>query len=176
MRGVVVVEQIEVTNALDQTLVVTWTFQALPTRVFQSWTEVDRFREWWGPHGASMIAGTLDLRPGGLFHFGMRVADGREIWAKWTFLEVECPNRLVFIATASDALGESIRHPLVPDWPRETLSTVTCRGNGDRTELRLEAIPIGASEKECVIFSALRQSMAHGWSGMLEKLETYLAR
>ena len=170
------VAEVHSTTKDEQILLVTRTIQATGERVFQAWTEVERFREWWGPRGSTFLGCKIDLRPNGVFHYGVRLSDGREIWAKWVFQKVEYPSRLVFISSSADAQGETIRHPLIATWPLETLSTVTLHSEGDRTELRLEGVPANASEAECVIFAALRQSMAHGWVGMLDQLETYLQR
>src|SRR5205823_4677268 len=92
---------------------------ARPLREVADWVEPDRLARWWGPKGFTMLSSTLDLRPGGIFHYGMRSPDGREMWGRWVFREVVAPERLVFVASFSDEAGGVTRHPFAPDWPLE---------------------------------------------------------
>ena len=100
-------------------------FDAPRERVWQAWTEPERLQQWFSPKGFSVIAAKLDLRTGGTYHYGMRMADGREVWGKWLIREVKRPERLVFINTFSDPQGGLTRHPFSPDWPAKMLSTIT---------------------------------------------------
>ena len=49
-------------------------------RVWHVLTDVEGMKHWWGPAGFTMIAGTLDLRVGGVFHGGIRSPEGYKIW------------------------------------------------------------------------------------------------
>jgi uncharacterized protein YndB with AHSA1/START domain len=80
---------------------------------------------WFGPVGFTTFFKRLDLRPGGLFHYGMRGPNGAEMWGKWVFREVESPERLVFVASFSDEDASTTRAPFADEWPLEVLSTVT---------------------------------------------------
>src|SRR5262245_35303269 len=90
------------TGDQEQEFVVSRTFDAPRDLVWRAWTEADRLRHWWGPKGATVLTCTNDLRPGGIFHFGLRVPDGRVMWAKWVYREVVAPERLVFVSSFSD--------------------------------------------------------------------------
>ena len=145
-------------------------------RVWQAWTEVEHLRQWMSPKGFAVIAAKLDLRPGGTYHYGMRMADGKEVWGKWLIREVKQPERLVFINTFSDPQGGLTRHPFAPDWPAQMLSTITFAAKGKGTLLTIEWAPIEASEAELKTFDTGRPSMTQGWTGTLEQLTNCLRK
>jgi len=151
-------------------------FDAPRARVWQAWTEVERLREWMSPKGMTVIAAKLDLRAGGSYHYGMRMADGREMWGKWLIREVKRPERLVFVNTFSDAQGGLTRHPFAPDWPAQMLSTITFAEKGKGTLLTIQWEPIEASAAELKTFDTGRASMNQGWTGTLEQLTDYLRK
>ena len=143
-------------------------------RVWQAWTEQERLRQWMSPKGFTVIAAKLDLRPGGSYHYGLRMPDGREMWGLWVFREVRKPERLLFVQSFSDPQGGLTRHPLSPDWPAKMLSTIRFEPKGKGTLLTVEWQPIEASEAELKIFDAGRPSMNQGWSGTFENLTNHL--
>ena len=151
-------------------------FDAPRARVWQAWTEVERLQQWMSPKGMSVIAAKLDLRAGGSYHYGMRMADGREMWGKWLIREVKRPERLVFVNTFSDAQGGLTRHPFAPDWPAQMLSTITFAEKGKGTLVTVQWQPIEAGAAELKTFDTGRASMNQGWTGTLEQLTDYLRK
>ncbi len=145
-------------------------------RVWRAWTEVEQLQQWFGPKGVTIPVSTMDLRPGGVFHYCMRTPDGNEMWGKWTFLEIIAPQRLVLINSFSDANGGITRHPLSDQWPLETHSTTTLTAQGDKTLLTIEWSPHNASAEEIKTFYSSFENMQQGWAGTFELLEAYLAR
>lgn len=143
--------------------------------VFRAWTQPEHLARWMSPAGMTQISTSLDLRPGGLFHYGLKSPDGLEMWGKWVFREIEPPSKLVFVSSFSDAAGGFTRHPLAADWPLETLSTVTFTEHGGRTLLTLSSEPINASESERQTFLNALAGMEQGWGGTFTQLERYLA-
>lgn len=75
-------------------LVVSRVIPAAPARVYRAWTR--HLVRWWGPHGMTTVACTMDLRPGGLFRTVMRAPDGTEYPTRGVFLELVEPERIVF--------------------------------------------------------------------------------
>jgi len=151
-------------------------FDAPRERVWQAWTEPERLQQWFSPKGFSVIAAKLDLRSGGTYHYGMRMADGKEVWGKWLIREVKRPERLVFINTFSDPQGGLARHPFAPDWPARMLSTITFAEKGRGTLLTIEWAPVDATEAELKTFDSGRPGMTQGWSGTFENLTNYLKK
>ena len=78
--------------------------------MFRAWTETEHLTRWFGPVGFATVARKNDLRPGGVFHYHMRAADGREMWGKWAYREIVPPDRLVFVQSFSDEAGDTTRH------------------------------------------------------------------
>jgi len=155
--------------------VLTRTFDAPRDLVWAAWTERDHLMRWFGPKGFTTSAATLDIRPGGIFHYCMRSPDGHEMWGKWTFREIVKPERLVVIVSFSDAKGGVTRHPMSATWPLETISTTTFTERDGKTMLTLRWAPHNATEIEGQTFDAAHDSMSQGWGGTMDQLAVYLA-
>ena len=54
---------------------------------------------------------------GGIYHYCLASPDGKEMWGKVIYREIEAPSRLVYINCFSDAAGSVTRHPLSASWP-----------------------------------------------------------
>jgi uncharacterized protein YndB with AHSA1/START domain len=162
-------------GSADREFFISRNFDAPRALVFQAWTEPDRLARWFGPTGFTLLSSTLDLRPGGVYHYGMRSPDGHTMWGKWVFREVVAPERLVFVASFSDETGGVTRHPFAPDWPLEVLSTLTFTDQEGRTRLTMQGVPQRATESERKTFEAGHESMQKGWTGTLDQLAEYLA-
>jgi uncharacterized protein YndB with AHSA1/START domain len=104
-------------------------FDAPRERVWQEWTEPDRFADWFGGPEAEVPLETvaMDLRPGGAWRATMLFGpDRRVIRWKGEFLEVAAPERLVL--TFSDR----------PDEVYERVTVVLNDLGSGRTEMLFE--------------------------------------
>jgi uncharacterized protein YndB with AHSA1/START domain len=139
-------------------------------------TEPERMQQWWGPKGCKVIAANMDLRPGGFYHYGLQMPDGKTIWGKFVFREIVPPERMVFTNFFSDEKGGVTRHPLVPTWPLEMLSTFTFDDLDTRSRFTVRWTPHNATQEEREVFNsdAMRAGMTQGWSGTMDQLEEYL--
>jgi uncharacterized protein YndB with AHSA1/START domain len=162
--------------ATEDAFTLTRVFHAPRDVVWQAWTDPERLKHWWGPKGFRWVQATLDLRPGGLFHYCLRSADGREMWGKFRYHEILAPERLVFVVSFSDEQGGTARHPLSATWPLEVMNTLTLSELRGRTTLTLMGIPHNASEEERHTFRKGHLSMQQGFKGTLDQLEEYLGR
>jgi uncharacterized protein YndB with AHSA1/START domain len=143
--------------------------------VWRVWTEREHL-QWWGPKGVTILHARLDLRPGGIFHYCMRTADGKEMWGKWVLREIIKPERLVFFNSFSDKSGGLTRHPMSPTWPLEILSTITFTAQKKRTLLTVQWLPVNAPAVERKTFDESHEAMQGGWNGTLDRLAEYLAK
>ncbi|HYZ33284.1 MAG TPA: SRPBCC domain-containing protein [Crenalkalicoccus sp.] len=161
----------------DDAFVITRTLDAPRDRVWDVWTRLEHLERWFGPKGVTLFGCSLDLRPGGTFHYGMRGSDGfGEHWGRWVFREIAPLERLVFLVSFSDEAGGITRNPWDAVWPLRMLSTVIFAAEGPRrTTVTVHWEPFEATEAERAAFAAGHASMRQGWGGTLEKLETYLA-
>jgi uncharacterized protein YndB with AHSA1/START domain len=157
--------------------VISRVFDAPRERVWQAWTEVERLKQWFSPKGCTVIAGKMDLRPGGIYHYGLRMPTGQEFWGRFVYREVVKPERLVWVNSFSDKDGGLSTHPMNPDWPREMMTTVRLTDLGGKTDVTIEWIPVDGSTKlEIGTFDKGRDSMKGGWTGTMENLTAYLAK
>jgi uncharacterized protein YndB with AHSA1/START domain len=98
------------------------------------------------------------------------------MWGKFIYREVVPQRRLVFIVCFSDEMGGVTRHPMSPDWPLTTLSTVTFAEANGNTTITVKWIPVDATEAERKTFEDGRDSMKAGWTGTFDQLDDYLTK
>jgi uncharacterized protein YndB with AHSA1/START domain len=163
-------------NIAAEQLVISRGFDAPRGLLFKAWTKPERLAQWWGPKGFEVIEAKLDLRPGGVFHYGMRSPNGDVMWGKFVYREVVPPERLVFINSFSDENGGITRHPLSATWPLEMMNTLTLFERDGKTTLTLRVGPHHATEEERATFKAGHSSMQQGFTGTFDQLAAYLER
>ncbi len=143
-------------------------------RVFKAWTDAEDLKKWWGPKGFGITVQKVDLRPGGVFHYGMTTPDGKAMWGRFIYREIVPPQKLVFVSSFSDEKAGLTRNPWSADWPLETLSTLILEDQNSKTRLTMRGIPINASDKEIQTFADGRDSMRQGWTGTLDQLDAHV--
>jgi uncharacterized protein YndB with AHSA1/START domain len=160
-----------VAETADREIVLTRVFDAPRELVFKAWTDAEHLMRWWAPNGCSTSYCKVDLRPGGKFHYCMRLPEGREIWGMGIFREIVAPSRLVYTDSFADAQGNPVppaHYGMSASHPAESLVTVTFEAQEGRTRLTLRhAIPVSVDE---------RKGAEQGWGEMLERLAEDLAR
>jgi uncharacterized protein YndB with AHSA1/START domain len=162
---------------MSKEFVISRVFDAPRDKVWKAWTEVERLKQWWGPKGFTVSYCKIDLRPGGVMHYCLRMPDGNEMWGKFVYREIVKPQRLVWINSFSDKDGGTTVHPMSADWPREMLSTATFEEQGGKTKVTVQWVPVDSSTQiERNTFEKGRDSMKQGWGGTFEQFAEYLAR
>ena len=155
-------------EAPEPELELTRVFDAPRALVWKAWTDPEHFVRWWGPTGYTTPHCSIDLRPGGRIHFCMRSPEGKDFWGVGVFREVVEPKRLVFTDSFSDADGNVVEPAAygMPEWPKETLITVTfAEANGRTTMTMRHGVPISLAETNGAF---------QGWSESFDKLAAYL--
>lgn len=128
---------------------------APPEKVYAAWTQPEKIARWFGPHEIASVQAEMDVRVGGRFRIIMRPASGDTHDVGGSYREVVPNEKLVF------------------DWAwistpeRVSLVTVTLKPDGEGTMLTLT--------HEQFFDEAAREGHNRGWTGALDKLETYLA-
>jgi uncharacterized protein YndB with AHSA1/START domain len=139
-------------------ITITRIFAAPRERVWQEWTEPERFADWFGGPESEVPLSTvsMDVKPGGSWRLTMFAAPGRrEINWSGEYREVVEPERLVF--TVSDQPGEEAFE----------LVTVLLVDLGDgRTEMHFEQRGRLAAE----VYEAAKQ----GWSTFFDRIDERL--
>ena len=143
----------------DDGLAITRVFDAPRERVWQEWTEPERFADWFGGPDADVPLSTvaMDVRPGGAWRLAMFFApDRREINWKGEYREVVEPERLVF--TVSDQPGEDAYELVIVE--------LTDLGDG-RTEMLFRQRGHMTAEQY--------RRTAEGWTGFFDRVDDRLA-
>ena len=156
--------------------VIARTFDAPRDLVWKAWTERDRLMHWFSPKGFTLSTASLDFRPGGVFHYAMRSADGNEMWGKFLYREIVPQERLVLVNSFSDKKGGLTRHPMSATWPLEMLTTTTFEERNGKTTVTIEWAPLNPTDAERKTFDTSHDGMKQGWTGTFEQLVEYLAK
>lgn len=151
-------------------------YDAPQKKVFDAWTQRDALLAWFGPKQFPLADATLDLRPGGEFHYSMQLPDGKKMWGKWVFTEVLWPWRIGFVSSFADEAGNVIRAPFAATFPLRVASTVSFMDTDGKTTVTMTGYPLDATPEERATFEAMFQGMRGGWGGTLEQLQGYLSK
>ena len=90
------------TRVGEQEFVVERQFSAPRTLMFQVFTQPEHLVCWWAPQPYTMPICTIDLRPGGIWHYCMRSPEGQDHWARSVYREIVPPEKLVYTSTFAD--------------------------------------------------------------------------
>ena len=148
-------------------------FDAPRELVWKAWTDPELLPRWYGPNVETVIH-RLELKPGGLWLVEMKWGENSN-HQRVEYTEVTPPERLVWLHSVSDADWNVIANPMMADWPRVLLTTVTFDEDDGRTRMRLTWVPHEATEAEIACFAAAIDGMDKGWSAGMELLAELLA-
>lgn len=162
------------TDAAREEFVIERTFDVPRALMWKMWTDPAHLARWWGPKGFTVSHCKVDLRPGGIFHYGLRSPDGQEIWGKFVYREIVAPERMVYVVSFSDVDAGITVHPLNPTWPRQILSTTAFVEKNGKTTVTVRWSPFEATREEVETFEAGRESMFQGFTGTFDQLAAYL--
>jgi len=137
-------------------------FEAPREMVWRAWTDPELLHRWYGPNIETVIH-KFDLKPGGSWLNEMKMGDN-SMFSKVVFQEVTQPEKLVWHHYSStDSDWNITSNPMMPDWPRILLTTVTFEDMGDKTNVRLTWVPIEATDAEIACFATTMAGMDKGW-------------
>jgi uncharacterized protein YndB with AHSA1/START domain len=159
----------------EKAFVIARIFDAPCEAVWKAFTEPERLKRWWGPKGFTVERCTVDLRPGGLFHYCLRSPDGQAMWGRFVYREIVPPQRLAYVVSFSDEMGGVTRHPMHRAWPLEMTSTTEFAEEHGKTKATVRWAPLNATEEERRTFEEGHDSMRQGWGGTFDQLAAYLA-
>ncbi len=148
-------------------------FAAPLALVWKCWTDPKLLHRWYGPNVETTIH-KFDLRAGGEWLNEMKW-NGKSDFSKMSFQEIVPLQKMVWHHSSTDALWNITANPMMPDWPRALLTTVTFVENDGSTHVRLSQIPINPTEAEITCFANVMSRMDKGWGSGYEIMETILA-
>ncbi len=163
----------EQTQTTNQELIITRLFEAPRELVFKVCSEAEHLAQWWGPKGSTLQVKEFNFKPDGIFHYCMEMGP-MVMWGKFRYIEMNEPERIVFVNSFSDEAGNVTPNAFLPDFPLEIMNILTLTEHDGRTTLTLKGSPINASEKEMTTFQGMMGGLQHGFAGTFEQLDTYL--
>ena len=149
-------------------------FDAPRELVWQAWTDPKLLHQWYGP-GVETIIHKFDLEPDGVWLNEMKMSSGSN-FQKAIFQEIIKPEKLVWHHCSTDADWNIAANPMMPDWPRILLTTVTFDEKGDQTNVRLSQIPLDATDAEIACFAKMKDGMSGGWGKGYAIIDELLAK
>jgi len=158
-------------TATDREVFIERDFDAPRELVFDAWVDPWRLARWYAPHGCTIEFRRINATPGGTFHTCIRSSEGHECWCIGVFREIVRPERLVCTLGISNKAGDVVDPTDVgmdPEWPRETILTVTFTERNGRTRLTLH---------QTVSEALAKRTGAHpSWLQMFDRLDELLVR
>jgi uncharacterized protein YndB with AHSA1/START domain len=135
----------KVTTPSERDIVITRTFDAPRTVVFEAWTKAEHVTQWWDPSGAPLSVCEIDLRPNGAFRFVNRGPDGSEHAFAGIYRDISAPARLVFTTRVSPSGAESVGTLVFSEHGGQTTLTMTiaCNSMADRDALLKMRVDVG---------------------------------
>lgn len=148
-------------------------FAAPRALVWRAWTDPEVLSQWYGPR-VETIVHKFDLQPGGLWLNEMRMGKRSDL-SKMTFKEVVPEERLVWLHSSTDADWNVTSNPMMPEWPRVILTTVTFADDGEGTAVRLSWVPYDPTDAEIACFAGAMEGFGSGWGAGFAILDDLLA-
>lgn len=149
-------------------------FDAPRELVWKAWTDEVHLLEWWSPKGFKTRFAKVDLRAGGLFHYGLETPQGQSFCGRFVYRVIEPPARLEFVLSFADENANIVRNLWNELWPLELLNIVTFADKAGKTHVSLKSYPVNASPEEIAAFEAGAPSMQAGFGGTFDQLVEYL--
>ncbi|ADV68217.1 SRPBCC domain-containing protein [Deinococcus maricopensis] len=154
-----------------KTLILERVFNAPRALVFEAFTNADHLRHWWAPRGWEMPFCSVDLRPGGQWHYCMKCVDpqqgdfyGMESWGLGVYGTIEAPTQLVYTDHFSDADAN-----INPDLPA-TRVTLTFDDVDGRTRVTNRAEYDTEAALQTVLDMGMLQGITETWDRLAEHL------
>ena len=147
-------------------------FDAPKDLVWRAWTEADLVQRWYGP-GVETVIHEFEVRPGGLWLNEMRMGE-RSMNQRMEFTEVSPTDRLVFLMSNADENWNVTANPMMPDWPRTLLTTVTLEDRDRGAFLTLNWDPHEATDAERAAFAAAASDFNKGWGAGMNIIDEIL--
>ena len=155
-------------------LVIVREFKAPRQLVFDSFTKPEHLSKWWGPKGSAISIVTADIQPRGTFHYKLTSPDNTTMYGKFVYREIISPEKIVFVSSFADSMGNVIPTPFPIKFPHEILNTWTLMEQNGKTTITLRGVPINGTEEEREGFRNLFSSMEQGFGGTFDQLDEHL--
>lgn len=155
--------ELHVDTSSETKIAMTRHFAAPKQAVFEALTTKEALEQWWGPNGFTTEVPTLDVKPGGTWHYCMRSEEWGDAWGIATYKEVTPYGRLVLTDAFSDENGAII--------PPESTVTIELNEDGEGTRMTWTSEYPTREDRDKVV----EMGMEEGSVETMDKLEAFLA-
>jgi uncharacterized protein YndB with AHSA1/START domain len=145
-------------------------FTAPRTLVFQVFTQPEHLKRWWVPQPYTIPTCTIDLRPGGIWHYSVRSPEGQEHWSRSVYHEIVPPERLVYTSTFADEHANPIEG--VP----EHRTTILFTEEAGRTKATARIQFSSAEALKVALDMGMLQGMNMTWDYLIEYIQVLQAK
>jgi uncharacterized protein YndB with AHSA1/START domain len=149
-------------------------FKAPLTKVWRAWTDPKQLAVWYGP-GVETIIHAYDLKPGGSWLNEMKWGEKSD-YSRMDFTEVVEEEKLVWNHASTNDAWTVQSNPMMPDWPKTLLTTVSFKAVDTGCRVQLEQVPVDASEVEIACFTQMMGNMDHGWGKGFDLLSEIISK
>lgn len=148
---------------------------ASPQQVFAAWADPANMAQWSGPKGSTVEILKGTQAAGQTTISRTASPGGPEMFSLCLWRELAPYHRIVWEQSFCTREGVKCAPPFFDDWPRTLLTEVDLQQREGGTFLTLQWTPVEYTEAALAMFRAHMESMTGGWSGSLDKLESWLA-
>jgi len=149
-------------------------FDAPREHVWQAWTDAAMVSEWYGPNAETIIH-QFDVTPGGQWHNEWKMGDN-SMYQRLDYVEVEAPERLVYRMNSSNESWEVVAMPMMPNWPKTVLTTVTLADRDGGTHMTIVQTPVDCTDEEDAMFQQSIDHMNGGWNQGFDIIDSLLIK
>ncbi|MER7857822.1 MULTISPECIES: SRPBCC family protein [Amycolatopsis] len=149
---------LSVTKSGDLEIVMTRSFDAPRTLVFDAWTKPELVRRWFGPRDCEVVECEIDLRVGGRWRYRLRHGGGMEMLLQGVYQEIDRPGRLVSLETNEDCEASE----------GQALATLTLVEHDGVTTLT-QVVRYGSERvRDAVLESGMERGVGEGFDKLAE--------
>jgi uncharacterized protein YndB with AHSA1/START domain len=145
-----------------QEIIITRVFDAPRALVFKAYTDPAAVPEWWGPRYLTTTVDKMEVRPGGLWRFCQRDAQGNEFDFHGVYHSVESPVRLVSTFEFEGAPGHV------------SLETLSLEEQDGKTALKSIAVFQSVEDRDAMVGSGMEGGVIETYDRFEELLKTLL--
>ena len=149
----------------EQEFVVERQFTAPRTLMFQVFTQPEHLKRWWAPRPYTIPVCTIDLQPGGIWHYCMRSPEGQDQWARSVYREIVPPEKLTYTTTFADEHANPI------EGMPEHLTTLVFMEEAGKTSVTARIQFASAAALKVAVGIGMLQGMSMTWDYLVEYVQ-----
>ena len=149
----------------EQEFVVERQFTAPRTLMFQVFTQSEHLKRWWAPQPYTIPVCTIDLRPGGIWHYCLRSPEGQDQWARSVYREIVPPEKLVYTTTFAD------EHANPVEGMPEHLTTMIFTEETGKTSVTARVQFASTAALKVAVDLGMLQGMSMTWDYLVEYVQ-----